>query len=77
MKLGWDAFTTGFDVENPRKQFIVQKGIHLLIKLETFYGQGTRTMTALADMTLTEAGLVIIDTQFYTHFCPQLHAMIY
>jgi hypothetical protein len=33
----------------------------LLVELGTFYDQGTRTMTALADMTLTEAGLMIID----------------
>lgn len=32
----------------------IQKGIILLVNLETFYNQGTRTM-ALAGMTLTEA----------------------
>ena len=33
----------------------------LLVKLGTLYGQGTRTMAALADMTLTEAGEQMID----------------
>ena len=61
MKLGWDVFITGSDVENLREQFEVQKGTLLLVKLGTFYGQGTRTMAALADVTLTEAGLVMID----------------
>ena len=59
MKLGGDVFTTDSDVENLRKQSEVQKVALLSIKLGTFYGQGTRTMAALADVTLTEAGLVI------------------
>ena len=46
---------------NLREQLEVQKGMFLLVELGTFYDQGTRTMTALADMTLTEAGLMIID----------------
>ena len=64
MKLGWDIFTASSDVENLRKQFEVRKDTHLLVKLGTFYSQGTRTMAALADVTLTEAGLVIIDFLF-------------
>lgn len=43
-----------------RKQFKVQKGT-VLFKLRTFYCQGTRTMAALTEVTLTEAGLVMID----------------
>ena len=34
---------------------------HSLVKLGTLYGQGTRSMAALADLTLTEAGLVMND----------------
>lgn len=48
-------------VENLQEQCEVQKGTLLLVKLGTFYGQGTRTMAALADVTLTEAGLVMSD----------------
>lgn len=59
MKLSRLVFTTVSDVENLRKQFEVQKDTLLLVKLGTFYDQGTRTMAALAGMTLTEAGLVI------------------
>lgn len=56
--VGWDVFITGSDVKkNHREQFKVQKGSLLLVKLGTFYGQGTRTMVALAEVTLTEAGL--------------------
>ena len=64
----------GSDVENLREQFEVQKGTLLLVKLGTFYGQGTRTMAALADVTLTEAGPVTID--FLCPFCPQLPDVI-
>jgi hypothetical protein len=60
VKLGGDVFTTDSDVENLRKQSEVQKGTHLIVKLGTVYGQGTRTMAALADVTLAEAGLVMI-----------------
>ena len=55
------VFTIDSDVENLRKPFHVQKGTHLLVKLGIFYCQGKRTMAALADMTLTETGLVMID----------------
>lgn len=34
---------------------------HSLVKLGSLYGQGTRTMAALADLTLIEAGLVMSD----------------
>ena len=61
MKLGWDVFATGSDIENLREEFEVQEGTVLLVKLGTFYGQGTRTMAALTDVILAEAGLVIID----------------
>ena len=61
MKLGWDVFTTGSNVKPLREQYEVQKGTLLLVKRGTLYGQGTRTMAALADVTLTEAGLVVID----------------
>ena len=60
-KVSLRCFASGFDVENVREKFKVQKGTLLLVKLGTSYGQGTRTMAALADVTLTEAGLVIID----------------
>ena len=56
VKLGSGVFTSDSDVENLREQFEVQKGTLLLVKLGTFYGQGTRTMAALADVSLTEAG---------------------
>ena len=38
---------------------------HSLVKLGTLYGQGTRTMAALADLTLTEAGLVMSGVFFF------------
>jgi hypothetical protein len=53
------------DVENLKEQYEVQKGTLLFIKLGTFYGQGTKTMAALAEVTLTEARLVMID--FFIH----------
>ena len=34
MKIGYDVFATGSDVENLREQFEVQKGTLLLVKLE-------------------------------------------
>ena len=37
-------FTFGSDVENLIEEFEVQKGTQLLVKLGTFYGQGTRTV---------------------------------
>lgn len=43
--------------KNLREQFKVQKGAPLLVKLGTFYGQGTRRMATLAEVTLTEVGL--------------------
>ena len=61
MKLGWDVFTISSDVENLRAQFKLQRGTLLLGKLGTLFDQGTRTMAALADVTLTEAGMVIVD----------------
>mgnify|MGYP006924266886 CR=1 FL=1 len=64
MKVGCYVFVTGSDVENLREQFEVQKGTLLLVKLGTFYGQGTRTMATLAEATLTEAGLVMTDLLF-------------
>jgi hypothetical protein len=72
MKLGWDVFTTGSDVENLRKQFEAQKGTLLLV--ETFNDQGRRTMAALTDMTRTKARLVMTDS--LNHVCPQLPDMI-
>lgn len=36
------------------------------MKLESLCGQGARTMTTLADVTLTDAGHIMIE--FYTHF---------
>ena len=57
-------------VVNLKEQFEVQKGTLLLVKLGTLYGQGTETMAALAEVTLTEAGPVINIS--YTNFCPQL-----
>ena len=61
-------FATGFDVATFREEFKVQKGTLLLVKLGTFYGQGIRTMSALAKVNLTEARLVMMIT--YNHFCP-------
>ena len=55
-------------VENLREQFEVQKGTLLFVKLGTFYGQGIRTMAALPDVSLTEAGLVMVD--FLNLFLP-------
>ena len=60
VKLDWDVFTTGSDVENFRKQYEVQKGTLISQAMGLFYGQGTRTMAALADVTLAQAGLAII-----------------
>ena len=70
MKLGCNVFTAGSDVKkkNLREQSEIQKDTLLIDKLGTFYGQGTRTMAALADMTLTEAGLVMMD--FLCPFLP-------
>ena len=76
MKLGYDVFATGTDKEYLREEFEFQKGTPLIVKLGTFYGQGTRTMTALADVTLTGAELVMIGWVSYAHFCPQLPDMI-
>jgi hypothetical protein len=52
----------------------VQKGTLLIIKLGTFYGQGTKTMAALGDMTLTEVGLVMIG--FLYSFLPSVSFLI-
>jgi hypothetical protein len=58
----WDSI--GNVIEKIRNKKIykknkVQKSTLSLVMLGNSYGQGTRTMAALADMTLTEAGLVI------------------
>jgi hypothetical protein len=55
------CFTADSDIEHLRGQFEVQKGTFLLVELWTLYGQGTRTMAAVADVALTEAGLMMID----------------
>ena len=54
-------FATGFDVATFREEFKVQKGTLLLLNLGTYYSQRTRIMAVLADMTLKESGLLIID----------------
>lgn len=51
-------------LKNLRKQFEVKKGILLLVKIGSFYGWGTRTMTVLADLTFFEAGLVLINFSY-------------
>jgi hypothetical protein len=51
---------SGSNAENLREPFEIQKGTLFLVKLGTIYGEGTRTMAALADVTLTEAGLVMM-----------------
>ena len=53
----------------------VHKGTLLSVRVGTIYDQRTRTMAALAGLTLIEARLVIIDS--YTYFCLQLPDMIY
>ena len=58
VKLGC-VFATGSVIDNLRENFKVQKITVLIVKLGTFYGQGTKTMASLTDNTLTEAGLVI------------------
>jgi hypothetical protein len=73
VKLCLDVFTTGSNIENLRKQFEIQKGILLFVKLGTSYVQATGQMAALADVTLTKSGQVI----HYTHFCLQLPDIIY
>ena len=75
VKLGSGVFTSDSDVENLMKQFEVQKGTLLLVKLGTSYGQGTKTTFALADVTLTKAGLAILTS--YTHVYPLFPDMIY
>jgi hypothetical protein len=50
-----------FIKKKKKKKKNLKKATLLLVKLGTFYGQQTRTMAALAEMTLTEARLVIID----------------
>jgi hypothetical protein len=70
VKLGEDVFATGSDIETLREEFEVQKDTLFSVKLGTLDGQGSRTMAALADVTLTEVGLVIID--FLHPFGPQL-----
>ena len=60
MKLAWDVLPADSDIENHGGQYEVQKGT-ILVKLGTLYYQVPRTMAALAGMTLTEAGLVIVD----------------
>jgi hypothetical protein len=49
---------------------------HLLFKLGTLYGQGTRTMAALADVTLTEAGLMIIDLLYPCLSCASSYDLL-
>ena len=68
-------FAPGSEVKHLRKQFEVQKGTLLIVKLGTFYGQGTKTTFALADVTLTKAGLAILTS--YTHVYPLFPDMIY
>lgn len=51
MKLGQDVFTTVSEVEDKLKL----RKAHSLVMLGTLYGQGTRTMADVADVTLTEA----------------------
>lgn len=73
VKLGLDVFTTDSNIENC-KQIDVQKGTFLLLKVGAFYGQGTKTMAALANATLTQTVLVMIF--FIPIFCLQVPDMI-
>lgn len=76
-EIGLRCFCYWLDVENFRAYSEVQKGRLLLVKLGAFYGQGTRTMTSLADVTLTMTQLVMVDflyqlmppTSCYDSFC--------
>ena len=60
MKPGRDGFARGFDVGNLREQFEVQNGTLLIVQQRTFLRSGNKN-NGSTDVTLTKAGLVVID----------------
>jgi hypothetical protein len=69
VKVGCYVFVTGSDVENLRQQFEAQKGTLSLVKWGTCYGQGPRTMAALADWRDSHWGWAVM-VDFLHSFLP-------